>query len=70
LSEIEGKIMAKKARKTRGKRKTWSKEDVKLLREHSRKRTPVAVLARTFKRTPGALRQKAQSLGIGLGHQR
>jgi hypothetical protein len=66
LSKIEGKNMAK----TRGKRKIWSKEDVKLLREHSRKRTPVAVLARTFKRTPGAVRQKAQLLGIGLGHQR
>lgn len=62
--------MAKKAKKTRQKRTPWTKEDVKLLRQHSRARTPVTVLAKTFKRTPGALRQKAQTLGIGLGHQR
>ena len=67
---VKRKAMAKKAKKARGKRKSWSKEDVKLLKQHSRARTPVAVLAKTFKRTPGALRQKAQSLGIGLGHQR
>ena len=73
-SNPEGENMAKRARKKsaakRATRKPWSKDDVKLLREHSRKRTPVPVIAKTFKRTEGAVRQKALQLGIGLGHRR
>ncbi|TFW60145.1 hypothetical protein CT676_16000 [Bradyrhizobium sp. MOS001] len=37
---------------------------------HSKARTPVVKIAKMTKRTAGALRQKALSLGIGLGHQR
>jgi hypothetical protein len=33
-------------------------------------RTPVSKLSKMMKRTEGSLRQKALSLGIGLGHQR
>jgi hypothetical protein len=61
--------VAKKT-KREAKRKEWTKEDVKALRAHSRAKTPVAVIAREQKRTQGAVRQKAFSLGIGIGHQR
>jgi hypothetical protein len=51
-------------------RRDWTRTDVKLLREHSRGRTPVSTISKALKRTPGALRQKARALGIPLGHQR
>jgi hypothetical protein len=65
--------MAKKskaAKKSRATRQPWSKDDLKLLKQHSRQRTPVADLTKVFKRSEGSLRQKALSLGIGLGHRR
>jgi hypothetical protein len=51
-------------------RREYTKDDVKELRAHSKARTPVAKISKLTKRTPAALRQKAQKLGIGLGHQR
>ncbi|WP_271601095.1 hypothetical protein [Bradyrhizobium sp. CCBAU 45384] len=51
-------------------RREWTKDDIKTLKAHSKARTPVAKIAKETKRTVGALRQKALSLGIGLGHQR
>ncbi len=69
--------MAKKAKKSATKvvkkksvRRPFTKEDIKVLRAHSKARTPVAKIAKQMKRTEGSLRQKAQKLGIGLGHQR
>lgn len=68
--------MAKKARKSAKKvvkksvRRPFTKEDIKALRAHSKARTPVTKIAKQMKRTEGSLRQKAQKLGIGLGHQR
>ena len=60
--------MAKaKARKPARK---YTASDVKLLRQHSRARTPVSKIARLMKRSEGSLRQKALKLGVGLGHQR
>ena len=44
--------------------------DIKMLKAHSKARTPVSKVAKIMKRTEGSLRQKALSLGIGLGHQR
>ncbi|MGY4501972.1 hypothetical protein ACVWYH_005929 [Bradyrhizobium sp. GM24.11] len=58
--------MAKKTTK----RKDYTKDDVKLLKAHSKARTPVAKVSKLMKRSEGALRQKALALGIGLGHQR
>jgi hypothetical protein len=58
------------AKKTNGKRKEYTKDDVKLLKTHSKARTPVAKLSKLMKRSEGSLRQKARTLGIGLGHQR
>jgi hypothetical protein len=51
-------------------RREYTKEDVKELRAHSKAKTPVAKIAKLTKRTIGSLRQKAQTLGMGLGHQR
>jgi hypothetical protein len=58
------------AKKTKKKRREYTKEDVKLLRAHSKARTPVARVSKLMKRSEGSLRQKARVLGIGLGHQR
>ena len=58
------------AKKINGKRKENTKDDVKLLKAHSKARTPVAKLSKLMKRSEGSLRQKARTLGIGLGHQR
>jgi hypothetical protein len=58
------------AKKTRSKRKEYTKEDVKLLEANSKARTPVAKISKLMKRSEGPLRQKARTLGIGLGHQR
>ncbi|WP_312016611.1 hypothetical protein [Bradyrhizobium japonicum] len=58
------------AKKKKLVRREWTKENIKELKAHSKARTPVAKIAKETKRTPGALRQKALNLGIGLGHQR
>jgi hypothetical protein len=64
--------MAKKASKkpSRTKRKAWTKADVGALKGHSRSKTPVVQIARTLKRSAGAIRQKALSLGLPIGHRR
>jgi hypothetical protein len=51
-------------------RREYTKTEEKELRAHSKARTPVKKIARLTKRTETALRAKAMSLGIGLGHQR
>ena len=51
-------------------RKPWTKEDIRELKAHSKARTPVAKVAKAMKRTEGAVRQKAKTIGIGLGHRR
>jgi hypothetical protein len=53
-----------------GHRSPWTKEDLRDLRAHSKARTPVSKIAKTMKRTEGAVRQKAKMIGIGLGHRR
>jgi hypothetical protein len=58
------------AKKTTSKRKEYTKDDVKLIRAHSKARTPVAKLSKLMKRSEGSLTQKARALGIGLGHLR
>jgi hypothetical protein len=57
-------------KKTQSKRKEYTKDDLKVLKAHSKARTPVAKISKLMKRTEGSLRQKARTLGIGLGHQR
>lgn len=58
------------ATKTKPARKPYTASDVKLLKAHSKARTPVPKLAKLMKRTEGSLRQKALKIGVGLGHQR
>jgi hypothetical protein len=50
--------------------KPYTTADVKLLKQHSKARTPVSKISKQMRRSVGSLRQKAQKLGIGLGHQR
>ena len=50
--------------------KPWTKEDVRMLKAHSKARTPVTKVSKVMKRTVGALRRKAGILGVGLGHRR
>ena len=56
-------------RPKRARRHPWTKEDVRELKQHSRSKSPVKTISRAMKRTPGALRQKAFSLGLSLGHR-
>ncbi len=68
--------MAKKVKRvlkrsiSRRRRVPLTKAHEKELRVHSKARTPVAKLVRLFKRTDAALRQKALTMGIALGHRR
>jgi hypothetical protein len=52
------------------KRVAWTKEHVRDLKDHSKTKTPVVNISKAMKRTPGAIRQKALSLGIAIGHRR
>jgi hypothetical protein len=49
-----------------GKRRAWSAMDVRTLKSLARKRTRAGKIARTLKRSEGATRQKAFSLGVSL----
>ena len=63
----------KKAVKAAGRkmeRRTWTQEDQRELRMHSKAKTPVTTVSKEMKRTVGALRQQALKLGISLGHRR
>jgi hypothetical protein len=60
--------MAKAAR--RSVRKAWTKTDERDLKAHSKSKTPVVAISKKMKRTAGAVRQKALSLGIAIGHRR
>jgi hypothetical protein len=63
--------VAKKTKKTKKRvRREYTKADMKELRAHSKAKTPVDTIAKLTKRSVGSLRQKALTLGIGLGHQR
>jgi hypothetical protein len=53
--------MAKKLR-----RRPWSTAHVRVLKAAARKKTRASSIARTLKRTEGATRQKAFSLGLSL----
>lgn len=69
--------MAKKAKKSapvpkkrKAKRVAWTKAHDKELRGHSKAKSKVTAISKVMKRTVGALRQRAISLGIPLGHRR
>jgi hypothetical protein len=54
------------AKKQAKPKNAWSKTDVAALRAASKGGTPAKKLARALKRTEGAVRQKAFSLGLSL----
>jgi hypothetical protein len=53
--------MARKAKK-----REWTAGDVRDLKGFAKKKVPAKKIARSLKRTEGATRQKAFSLGISL----
>ena len=54
--------MARKAKK-----RAWTAVDVRNLKGLAKEKTPVSKIAKSLKRTIGATRQKAFSLGVSLG---
>jgi hypothetical protein len=59
-----------KGKKKRPALKRYTSADIKLLKQPSKARTPVSKISKLMKRSVGSLRQKARTLGIGVGHQR
>ncbi len=47
-------------------RRAWTTADVRTLKTRAKKKKPAASIARALKRTEGATRQKAFSLGLSL----
>ena len=54
--------MAKKA----SKRREWTKRDVQQMKSMAKAKTPASKIAKSLKRTLGATRQKAFTLGVSL----
>jgi hypothetical protein len=52
--------------KTIKKPRSWTKEDIRMLKTLVREKTKTSVVARKLKRTEGATRQKASTLGVKL----
>lgn len=50
--------------------KIWTPSELRMLKKHSRSKTPVVNLTGIFRRNPGTIRMKAHQLGIPLGHRR
>jgi hypothetical protein len=48
------------------KRRPWTSADVRELKSLARKKTPAARIAKKLKRTEGATRQKAFTVGLSL----
>jgi hypothetical protein len=48
------------------KRRAWTTEQVRDLKSLARKKTPARKIAKSLKRTEGATRQKAFSIGLSL----
>jgi hypothetical protein len=48
----------------------WTDADVAALKKHSMKKTAVAEIELLMQRTHGAIRQKACSLNLPIGHRR
>jgi hypothetical protein len=57
--------MAKKSKK----RRAWTSSEVRELKTLARKKTPAGRIAKRLKRTEGATRQKAFSIGLSLDHR-
>jgi hypothetical protein len=56
--------------KRNSKRRAWTSADVRKLKSAARNKTPAKKIARNLKRSEGAARQKAFSLGLSLDSRR
>jgi hypothetical protein len=56
--------------KKKSKRRSWTIADAREFRKLARAKTSAAKLARRFKRSVGAIRQKALRLGVSLNSRR
>jgi CspA family cold shock protein len=54
------------AKRSTRRRRAWTTADFRTLKTQAKKKTKAARIARTLKRTEGATRQKALSLGLSL----
>jgi len=52
--------------KKNSKRRSWTSADVRVLKSAARNKTPAKKVARSLKRSEGATRQKAFTLGLSL----
>jgi uncharacterized protein YktA (UPF0223 family) len=52
------------------KRRPWNKDDLREFKSLAKAKTPAKQIARRFKRTEGAIRQKALHMGISLNSRR
>ena len=52
--------------KNGSKRRAWTSVQVRKLKTLAKKKTPAAKIAKSLKRTEGATRQKAFSMGLSL----
>ncbi len=52
--------------KRKKKRRSWSSGEVRELKTMARKKTPASQIAKKLRRTEGATRQKAFSIGLSL----
>ena len=52
--------------KAKKKRRAWTASEVRELKGMARKKTPAGQIAKKLKRTEGATRQKAFSIGLSL----
>jgi hypothetical protein len=69
IDPFEGGVKAMPKKKS-SVRNPWTKDDLRQLKAHSKTRTPVVEVAKAMKRTEAAVRQKAKTISIGLGHRR
>jgi hypothetical protein len=54
--------MAKRAKK----RRAWTSHEIRELKTMAKRKTPASRIAKNLKRTEGATRQKAFSMGLSL----
>ena len=52
--------------KRKKKRRSWTSSEVRDLKGMARKKTPASQIAKKLRRTEGATRQKAFSIGLSL----
>lgn len=66
----KAKAATKKTVARKVKRLAWTKADIAELRKYAKEKLPVAKISKLMKRSAGALRQKAYSLNVRIGHRR